>query len=137
MFQDWAVLNSNAREEFPEAFTVCSSIKMVLLKDVLFYYINFLDNQDRDWFHVASIRYSPRTMSRGFFVGVGHKSMAWTSYYDSEVPIVPLLWEHHCFSLDTVSGRASLVVNGIGVMIDRVIPEFIDSNKIRPLNIKA
>ena len=95
------------------------------------------DRHDRPWFSVAFALNHEHINQRFEIVVIVGSSSPLTEIRNGTAPVIPLVWQHLCFALDTESGKIRIVTNGILVSDDTVIPGLIKSTDVRPKNIQV
>ena len=130
---DYALLALDNKMDLPATFTICSSIHRNIVSSAVFFYQLYQDD-GKPWFSLE-VR-NQRDLNR-------FREKVEVIYYKGNiqsirdpVPIVPNSWYHSCTALDTVTGHMLIVVNG-HIIIDQVIPEFMNTEDERPKSLEG
>ena len=125
---DYASLVSDPAGDFPDSFTICSSVHLKFLTTIQPFF-QLYSEDGRPWINlfIYAVRDLVNMYERFALVYDDEIHI----FYDIPIPISPHTWFHACTGLDTDTGHLRVVINGFTV-VDEVIEFFIKSSKMKP-----
>ena len=139
---DYITLADDPNGNFPEVYTVCSSVFAKFVTSDLAV-MHMLKQDGTPWYSLSISAGSKKydTMSDiSFFLFLSYNNPA-TGKFEiefltgSHIPIVPHSWYHICMGLDTVSGLLRIVVNGV-VMVNKEEDYFRNTMQWKPNSVE-
>ena len=140
---DYITLADDPNGNFPEIYTVCSSVFAKFVTSDLAV-MHMLKQDGTPWYSLSISAGSKKydTMSDiSFFLFLSYNNQA-TGKFEiefltgSHIPIVPHSWYHICMGLDTVSGLLRIVVNGV-VMVNEEKDYFRNTMQWKPNSLEG
>ena len=129
---DWASLDTES--DLPDAFTICSSVSVDNKTSVLeqnFWQLLTKNGSGGIYISITGSLESEKVQT--VRLGVDHIMTPFTSHSLLKLPM-QVYWYHSCTSIDMVTGRVQMIING-QLIVDQVVKELEGSADVRPRNL--